>query len=116
MHPFSVAETVTQDLPDSERVVRPQQQADDFDILWRYGGYPEPFLKRDARFRRRWRSLRFEQLVREDIRDFTQVQHLDQIELMVRLLSERSGRQLVYGNLARQARVAADTVRRWVAA
>ena len=116
MHPFSVAETVTQELPDSARIVRPPQRADDFDILWRYGGYPEPFLKRDARFSRRWQSLRFGQLVREEIRDFTQVQQLDQIELMVRLLSERSGQQLVYSNLAKQVRVAVDTVRRWVAA
>ena len=116
MHPLSVAETVTQELPDSTRIVRPPQPAGDFDILWRYGGYPEPFIKRDARFSRRWQSLRFGQLVREDIRDFTQVQQLDQIELMVRLLSERSAQQLIYGNLARQLRVAVDTVRRWVAA
>ncbi len=116
MHPFSVAETVTQELPDSEWVVRPPRQADDFDVLWRYGGYPEPFIKRDARFSRRWRSLRFEQLARNDIRDFTRVQQLGQIEVMVRWLSGRSGQKLVYGNLAKQVRVAVDTVRRWVAA
>ena len=35
---------------------------------------------------------------------------------MVRLLAERSAQQLVYVDLARQVRVAVDTVRRWVAA
>ena len=35
---------------------------------------------------------------------------------MVRLLADRSAQQLVYVNLARQVRVAVDTVRRWVAA
>ena len=118
MHPFSVAETITQELPDTARIVRPPQpiEAGDFDALWRHGGYPEPFLKRDVRFSRRWQSLRFGQLVREEVRDLTQVRQLDQLELMVRLLADRSAQQLVYGNLARQVRVAVDTARRWIAA
>ena len=118
MHPFSVAETITQELPDTARIVRPPRPVDagDFDALWRHGGYPEPFLKRDPRFSRRWQSLRFEQLVREEVRDLARVQQLDQLEVMVRLLADRSAQQLVYGNLARQVRVAVDTVRRWVAA
>lgn len=118
MHPFSVAETVAQSLPDADRVVRPPRANDacDFDALWRHGGYPEPFLKRDLRFSRRWQSLRLTQLVREDVRDLTGVRQLDQLELMVRLLADRSAQQLVYGHLARQVRIAVDTARRWVAA
>ena len=118
MHPFSVAETITQELPDTTRITRAPRpvEAGDFDALWHHGGYPEPFLKRDARFSRRWQSLRFGQLVREDVRDLTRVQQLDQLEIMVRLLADRSARQLVYGTLARQVRVAVDTVRRWIAA
>ena len=118
MHPFSIAETLTRELPDATRIVRSPRpiDADDFDALWRHGGFPEPFLRRDARFSRRWQSLRFEQLVREDIRDLTQIQQLDQLALMVRLLADRSAQQLVYVNLAGQVRVAVDTVRRWVAA
>ena len=88
----------------------------DFEALWNHGGYPEPFLRRDIRFSRRWRSLRLTQLVREDIRDLTQVQQIDQMEVLVQRLSRQSGRQLVYGNLAREVRVSADTIRRWVAA
>ena len=118
MHPFSVAETIARELPDLERIVRPPRPVavEDFDALWCHGGYPEPFLKRDARFSRRWQSLRLQQLVREDVRDFTRVQQLDQLEFMARMLVERSASQLVYGNLARQVRVSIDTVRRWVAA
>jgi len=113
-----IAEALTRELPDATRIVRSPQpvEEDDFGALWRHGGFPEPFLRRDARFSRRWQSLRFEQLVREDIRDLTQIQQLDQLALMVRLLAERSAQQLVYVNLARQVRVAVDTVRRWVAA
>jgi hypothetical protein len=116
MHPFSVAETLTQELPDAKRLVRPpaRVKATDFEALWQHGGYPEPFLKRDTRFSRRWHSLRLQQLVREDIRDLTQIQQIDQLELLVKLLTNRSAHQLIYGNLAKEVRVSIDTVRRWV--
>lgn len=116
MHPFSVAEIVDPRPPDTKRVVKSPEKigSADFDALWRHGGYPEPFLKRDVRFSRRWQSLRREQLVREDIRDLTQIQHIDQLEILVRLLGDRSSHQLVYDNLARTVRVSVDTIRRWV--
>jgi len=116
MHPFSVAETLSTDLPDTKRIIRPPKKikAADFDALWRHGGYPEPFLKRDVRFSRRWQTLRGEQLVREDIRDLTQIQQIDQLETLGRLLTNRSAHQLIYGNLARDVRVSVDTIRRWI--
>jgi len=116
MHPFSVAETLTQELPDVKRIVRrsAKVQATDFIALWQHGGYPEPFLKRDTRFSRRWHSLRLKQLVREDIRDLTQIQQIDQLELLVNLLANRSAHQLIYGNLAKEVRVSIDTIRRWI--
>lgn len=116
MHPFSVAEVLHRDLPDRDRVVRaPSEIPDsDFQALWGHGGWPEPFLKRDVRFSRRWQSLRFQQLVREDVRDLTRIQQIDQVETLVRLLADRSAHQLVYGNLASSVRVSVDTARRWI--
>jgi len=58
--------------------------------------------------------LRRAQLVREDIRDLTQIQQLDQLDSLVARLTTRSARQLVFGNLAKEVRVSIDTVRRWV--
>ncbi|MCD4700009.1 MAG: AAA family ATPase [Phycisphaerae bacterium] len=116
MHPFSVAEAIRQDLPDSRRIVRKPEKikSSEFDALWVHGGYPEPFIKRDSRFSRRWRNLRTQQMLREDIRDLTQIHHLGQLEMLVHLLTTRSAHQLVYNNLAREVRVSIDTVRRWI--
>lgn len=116
MHPFSVAETLHQNLPDPQRIVRRPRKPTpaDFDALWQHGGYPEPFLKRDKRFSRRWQSLRLAQFVQEDIRDLSQIQQVDQLEVLVRRLADRSAHQLVYGNLAKEVRVSIDTVRRWI--
>ncbi len=116
MHPFSVAETIHQELPDPKRIIRPPKKPkqSDFNALWEHGGYPEPFLKRDPAFSRIWQTLRTQQLVREDVRDLTQIQQLDQLTLLVNLLESRSAHQIVYSNLAREIQVSVDTIRRWV--
>src|SRR5262245_6317649 len=100
MHPLSVAELIRQDVPDDP--VRPPAALADrpFAALWEHGGFPEPFAARDRRFSLQWRELRHQQLVREDLRDLTRIQELGQLEVLTRLLAERSGQQLVYSNLA----------------
>jgi uncharacterized protein len=114
MHPFSVGEAIRIDLP-AEVIQPPSSLAEDeWRALWEHGGFPEPFLRRDARFTRRWRSLRQEQLTREDIRQVAQIETLGLLETMTQILAERSGQQLIYSHLANEVGIAVDTVRRWV--
>jgi predicted AAA+ superfamily ATPase len=114
MHPWSVGESLRTDLP--QREVQPPAEiaSAEWDALWEHGGFPEPFLRRDSRFTRRWRSLRQEQLSREDLREVAQVADLGTMETLMQLLAERSAQQLVYSNLAREIQVSVDTVKRWV--
>lgn len=114
MHPWSVGECLRADVPDTE--IRPPAEAaeEDWQALLVHGGFPEPFLKRDLRFTRRWRSLRREQLSREDLRDVARVSDLGAMETLMELLAERTASQLVYANLSREIGVALDTVKRWV--
>jgi len=114
MHPLSVAELLHPEPPEAE--IRPPRRlaAPSYAALWEHGGFPEPFVERDARFSRRWRTLRTHQLVREDVRDLTRIRELDQVEHLVNLLEERSGTQLSYTSLAREVRVSVDTMRRWI--
>jgi hypothetical protein len=116
MHPFTVAETVRQDLPDPGRIVRDPRpiSSRDFAALWTHGGFPEPFLKQDMRFTRRWQATRTHQLLREDVREMTQIQQLGQLESLAALLSARSGQQLIYSTLATEVRTSVDTIRRWI--
>ncbi|MGH7822439.1 MAG: ATP-binding protein [Candidatus Binatia bacterium] len=116
MHPLSVAELARPEPPEAE--VRPPVALaePDFAALWNHGGYPEPFLKRDTRFSLRWRELRRHQLLREDIRDLTRIRELDQMEVLERLLAERSAGQIVLAHLANEVKVSVDTVRRWLGA
>ena len=116
MHPFSVAETLHQDLPDLKRIVREPKKPKpaEFAALWIHGGYPEPFLKRDKRFSLRWQELRTQQLLREDVRDLTQIQQVDQLAMLVKFLSVRSARQIIYSKLAGDVQTSIDTIRRWI--
>ncbi|MCH8511053.1 MAG: AAA family ATPase [Kiritimatiellae bacterium] len=115
MHPFTVAELCRPEV--SEALYRDPMRLDDagWQVLWEHGGHPEPFIKRSPRFSLRWRELRRHQLLREDIRDMTGIQDLDQFAIMARLLAEQSGGQLIYSTLAKQIRVSENTVRSWVA-
>jgi predicted AAA+ superfamily ATPase len=114
MHPLSVAELAYHAV--SERPIRPPRKITDeeWNALLQHGGFPEPFVRRSERFTRRWRDSRLTQLVREDVRDMTRIQDIGQLTVLAELLSERSADQLIYAGLARDVRIAEDTVRRWV--
>jgi uncharacterized protein len=114
MHPFSVGECLRTEVP--EEPIRPPAAIEraDWQALWEHGGFPEPFIRRDAQFTRRWRSLRLDQLTKEDIRAVTQIQELSALEALSHILAERSSQQLIYSNLANEIGVAIDTIRRWV--
>ncbi len=114
MHPWSAGECIRTTVPqDAIQSTLPVADAD-WSALWEHGGFPEPFLRRDPKFTRRWLSLRQDQLVKEDIREFAQIQDLGVMETFTHILAERSGQQLVYSNLAGEIGVAVDTVKRWV--
>lgn len=114
MHPWSVAECIHTDLPESPLRSPAPIRDEDWQALLEHGGFPEPFLKRNPRFTLRWRNLRHEQLSREDLREVTRVQDLGTMELLMRLLAERSGQQLVFAHLSREIGITIDTAKRWI--
>lgn len=114
MHPWSVGESLRTHLPQKEIHAPEEIRSADWDALWEHGGFPEPFLRRDNRFSRRWRSLRYEQLSREDLREMALVSDLGTLETLMQILAEHSGQQLIYSNLAREIGVSVDTVKRWI--
>lgn len=115
VHPFSVGELARQEVPREPVRASAPIPDEDWEALQEHGGFPEPFLRRNAAFSRRWRRLRAAQLVREDVRDLTRTAELDQVEMLARLLARRSGGQLVYASLAGEVRAAENTVKAWVA-
>ena len=56
--------------------------------------------------RARWQNLRQSQLLREDVRELTRIQEIDQLLALASLLASRSGQQVVYASLARKSALA----------
>ena len=114
LHQLSLGELGRIDISENE-INEPFQSKDkDFKNLYKNGGFPEPFIKNDPKFLNRWRSLRQEQLIREDIRDLSRIQELGQIELLAEILKHQAGQLTNYSNLADKINVSSDTVRRWI--
>lgn len=117
VHPLSVAELIDPSIPGEKYVVRTPHALpkDQWDALNVFGGFPEPFSNGTMRFLRKWRSLRMEQLLREDIRDITKSAELDQIEALAMILANRSADQLVMSPLACDVTTSEPTVKKWIA-
>lgn len=113
MSQLTVGELLRQEVP-TELLAKPEKlAAARCAQLLERGGFPEPFLK-DARFGVRWRELRRQQLVREDVRDLARVQDIGQLEILESLLRERSGETLTFSELANSVHISVDTSKRWV--
>ena len=114
VHPFSVAECLRTSI-NTQEISKPlPMEWEDFQTLFKFGGFPEPFINKNERFSRRWKQLRREQLFRQDIRDLSHIQEIQQLEVLAELLKHQAGQLVNYTNLANKVRVSVDTIRRWV--
>jgi len=115
LHPLSVREVINEAWDDHTAIQMPRAIADeDFEALLSWGGFPEPYLKRDRRFFNRWSKLREQQLLQQDVRELTNVQGLGQLEMLAVLLKHQAGQLTSYSSLSKKLRVTVDTIRRWL--
>jgi predicted AAA+ superfamily ATPase len=90
--------------------------AEDLEALVRLGGFPEPLLRGEARFHRRWQAERMERFFREDVRDLTRIVELGSLALLADLLPGRVASILSINSLARDLAVNFRTVAAWLGA
>jgi uncharacterized protein len=102
LHPFSLPE------------LSGSANLNDTDLLLRFGGFPEPFLKGEERFWRRWQRERAQRVIYEDIRDLENVREISLLELLALDLPNRVGSPLSVKNLKETLQVAHETVARWL--
>jgi predicted AAA+ superfamily ATPase len=84
------------------------------DRLIERGGFPEPFLADDIVQAERWRKQYFTDLVREDVLEFSRIQEIRVMRLLVELLRGRVGSPLSVASLARDLQVAPTTVAKYL--
>ena len=113
IHPLSTAEIIRTELS-NEEIHPPQDIKEAYDILFKFGGYPETFLKHTEKFHKLWCDTRFNQLFREDIRDLEDIKNLGQLEVLAKLLQHQAGGMVVYSNLATKVQMNHSTIKHWI--
>ena len=83
--------------------------------FYRIGGFPEPYLKQEKTFHRRWLRSRRERITHEDVRDLTRIEDVDRLEFLIRLLNPRIAAPLPLNSLREDLGIAFETVRAWIA-
>jgi len=119
LHPFSLAECIGK-----VNALKPQEEIKIADIppeagktleaLIKFGGFPEPFLKKNDRDLRRWHSQRVERLVKEDIRDLENIRDFSALQILVDLIPSKVGALLSLNSMREDLSVAHKTVASWM--
>ncbi len=117
LHPFSLRE-----LDDARVFPFPSAQPDllfdrggsQLDVLFKFGGFPEPLLAASERVLRRWQRERFDRIFREDIRETEIVRALSQVELLGSLLPARVAAPLSVKSLSEDLEASPPTVKTWL--
>ena len=86
----------------------------DLQHLLQFGGFPEPFLKGNARHWKRWQRERQSRVIQEDLVSLERVDEVSQLDLLSQVLPSRVGSPLSVNNLRQDLSVAFETADRWI--
>lgn len=79
-----------------------------------YSPFPEPFLKADKRFYKRWYRTYINQIILQDIIDMTSIRQTKLIESLIRIMPERICSPLQYASLSKLLQVSIPTIKEWL--
>jgi predicted AAA+ superfamily ATPase len=82
--------------------------------LLRFGGFPEPFLRSQKRFQRRWMREQTARVIQEDLRDLENVREVSMLELLLGHLPACVGSPLSVNRLSKLLQVAHESVEHWI--
>ncbi len=124
LHPYSVGEVVYGDLPPPAKDLLKISHHRDrvatttptsaWEKLRIYGGFPEPFHAEDPLQHSRWSLRRRELLIKEDLRELSEIKMVDLVEHLYLLLPDRVGSPLSINSLCEELGVAHGTVSSWI--
>lgn len=102
LHPFSLTE------------LSRRPTISDFESLLRFGGFPEPCLRGEEKFWRRWQRERINRVIYDDIGNLENIREISLLELLAEELPNRVGSPLSVKNLKELLDVSHETVDRWI--
>jgi uncharacterized protein len=120
--PFTLAElgkgnvdfTVFQKRPLAVTMDRADELKKIWTNLFTFSGFPEPFLAGRTSTYRRWSNAYAQQLIREDIRDLTDIKSIKEMEILYLLLPSKVGNPLSVTSLAEDIHVSYYSIQNWL--
>ena len=91
-----------------------EQHAATWTRLETLSGFPEPFLSDSSASYRRWSAGYSQRLIREDIRELTDIRAVTDMETLYYLLPSKVGSPLSVPSLANDLKVSYNTVQNWL--
>jgi predicted AAA+ superfamily ATPase len=104
-HPISVKELCT------ESKIKPREA---LDHLLERGGFPEPCLAENKLDADRWRIKYAQDLIREDILDFSRIHELNAMKLFLEILRDRVGSPLSLLSISRDIGISSVTLGKYL--
>ena len=120
--PFTLAESAGKRRPFDDFIREPLVMTTDsladlhhlWDSLEKFSGFPEPFLSARAATWQRWSNSYAQQLIREDIRDLTEVRSVRDMETLYYLLPSKIASPLSAVSIARDLGVSYNSIQNWL--
>lgn len=118
LHPFSLREmvgmapeiTIGQEL----NFLKNQQELSSVkDVLFKFGGFPEPLFAQDETVWRRFQNERLDRLIKEDIRDLETLRDLSKLQIMADLLPDKVGSLLSLNSMREDLEITYKTISLW---
>ena len=81
-----------------------------------FSGFPEPFLKGNRDFHRKWQRTHLDIIIRQDFLDLYAVRNLKSLEILLQLLRPRVGSPVAYARLAADLQGDQGSVKSWLLA
>lgn len=85
-----------------------------FKRLLKFSGFPQPYLKHDETFLKRWNDLQQDLILHQDVRDLSNVREISLIDHLMTLLPDKVGSPLSTNSLTEDVGVSFKTIKNWL--
>ncbi len=118
LHPFSLREMigVASEITTGQELnfLKNQQELSTTkDVLFKFGGFPEPLFAQDETVWRRFQNERLDRLIKEDIRDLETLRDLSKLQIMADLLPDKVGSLLSLNSMREDLEITYKTISLW---
>jgi len=94
----------------NNKLEKPIYRKNELEALLTFSGYPEPLISGSDRFHRKWQTDYMDRLIREDLREITNFQEMENLAILMKLLPDKVSSPLSINSLTNDLKSSFQTV------